>query len=95
MYWLPYIDAVRTYEKQVSRVRLHEADHVENTASSIVVKAYLQHHCVSLEVLISVEMRLQSRCVYAVPNCSGAIICIYTHGYEELYTPPRSPTDCE
>jgi hypothetical protein len=34
--WLPYIYAARIYIKHVSRVRMRGANHIENTASSIL-----------------------------------------------------------
>jgi hypothetical protein len=48
--WLPYTDTVPTYRNRVSRVGMRGTDHIENTAYSIVVKAWLPRRCLAIEV---------------------------------------------
>jgi hypothetical protein len=58
-----YVDSAPTYIKHVSRVRMHGPDHTENTASSIVAKAYLPLCCLAIEVLLLFP-RVLWECVY-------------------------------
>jgi hypothetical protein len=61
--WLPYIDAARTYRKHFPRVRIRGADHIGNTASSIVAKVCLSRRCLEIEVFVVSGMCSPSRCL--------------------------------
>jgi hypothetical protein len=49
------MNAARTYRKDVSRVRIRGADHVENTTSSIVAKVCFPRRCLAKKYSFSPE----------------------------------------
>jgi hypothetical protein len=51
-----YADLAQTYRKHVSHVRKCGADHTENTASSVVVKACVPRHCLAMGIHITIYL---------------------------------------